>query len=439
MNGRIVCGVLLFLSLPFAWPVVAAAEPELTAAEQVKFASLTRDLNSPDPETLDLALGEMVRMGPRARGALGQLTEMLSDGRQLIYVTPRNITGHRSFQVNLSVVAVLRGIGPPAVPALVKALDNENDDVRIQAISALGNVRQHVDLAVWRNALQDSHPNVRWYAARAIALSKTPATVDALIPVLQDPDMKVRIEAAKALGEIGDIRAIEPLIDALPNGQMDLPLKYAIGMALAKFGEPSVKALLKRVDSLDENGRQMVGIAIRETDASSTQSLLLECLKNDHWEVREAAVHALGGLKTPVSLRVAIESVEDRHWNVRWTAIRWLGKLADDESADAIRQILLKKTLHDPEPKVRSNAIWTLYFFPGIPTNPYWETLEAALNDPSPRVRAKAALSCSKFPNIRFEARLKELLQDPDGEVRKEAAAALRQLPVDPGEDEESS
>ena len=59
---------------------------------------------------------------------------------------------------------------------------------------------------------------------------------------------------------------------------------------------------------------------------------------------------------------------------------RWLlGKLADDKSAGAIRPILLKMAENDPDAKVRNNALWALYFFPGIPTNDYWNTLRRLL------------------------------------------------------------
>jgi HEAT repeat protein len=364
-------------------------------------------------------------MGPKAAGALDRLTEMLADARQFNYPTVRYRSLRNKFQVNVSVVWVLRSIGPQAVPALVTALKNEDENVRLPAIQSLCEMRQPVMLDVWLEAVHDGNQYVQIYAARELAKSKSPAARDALCKVLQDDDVEVRIEVAQALGQIGDELAINPLIEALPVGKVNLRLESAVGEALSKIGVPAVKVLLERFKAFDENGRRMANMAIGKVDARQAGPLLLECVTSEHWQVREAAVIALASLKTPESLRVVTESVDDPDWNVRWTAARLLGTLVDDKSAGAIRAILLKMAVNDPHARVRDKALWTLYYLPGIPTDEYRKTIEGSLNDDSPRARATAACSCSKLPNARFGLRLKELLNDADGFVRAESAAAL--------------
>lgn len=425
MKRMLIFCVMTLLFLACLQPTAHAAESVLTDAERQKLAELVNDLDSDDPETLDLALQGLLAMGPKADSALDRLTEMLADARRFTYPTVRYRSLSRTFQVNVSVVGVLRSIGPQAVPALVTALKNEDEKVRLAAIQALVGLRHPVRLEVWLEAVKDNNPYVQIYAARELGKSKSPAANDALCNVLHVEDMEVRIEVVKALGQIGDEQVIGPLLDALPGAPGDMKLESAVGTALAKFGEPAVKVLLERIDSFDENRRRMVGLAIRELDPEKTGPLLLECLKSEHWQVRGAAVDALARLKTPESLRVVIDAVEDPNSNVRFMAARMLGELAGNKSAGAIRAILLKMAGNDPNAKVRDNALWTLYSFPGIPTFDYWSTLEAALDDESPRVRATAASSCVKYPNVRFAARLKELLNDPSVSVRAESAAAL--------------
>ncbi len=417
--------VIILVSLACLRPTTLAFQPELTDAEQQDLATLVKDLDSDDSQTLLLALQRLLAMGPKATEAVDALAKLLNDERQLVDSSASFRSGRTTVQVNVRVVWVLRSIGPQAVPALVTALKNKDEQVRLPAMQALSELQQPVMLEVWLEALQDSNRYVRIYAARELAKSKSPAAVDALCKVLQDVDMDVRIEVAEALGRIGSEMAIGPLIEGLPAGEVNISLEFAVGVALAKIGEPAVKVLLERFEGFDENERRMVNMAIREIDTQQTRPLLLECLRNEHWQVREAAIDALARLKTPESLHVVIDSVEDPDWNVRWTVARLLGKLADDKSAGAIRPLLLKMAETDPEAKVRNNALWALYSFPGIPTDDYWKTLEAALHDTSPRVRATAACSCSKFPNARFGPRLKELLDDPDRNVRAESAAAL--------------
>ncbi len=75
-------------------------------------------------------------------------------------------------------------LGPPAVPYLIRALADEDPDVRIVAAHAL-------------RRLGD---------ARA---------VEPLIAVLKDEDKDVRFFAAWELGALGDARAVEPLAELL--------------------------------------------------------------------------------------------------------------------------------------------------------------------------------------------------------------------------------
>src|ERR1039458_7061558 len=53
----------------------------------------------------------------------------------------------------------------------------------------------------------------------------------------------VRKAAASALGEIGDARAVEPLIAAFTRGNHDVIRKVA-GEALAQIGTPAVEPLI---------------------------------------------------------------------------------------------------------------------------------------------------------------------------------------------------
>lgn len=422
--SRVIICVTSFFWLACVRQTAPAAESALTDTERQKLTSVVKDLDSSNPQTLDSALQRLLAMGPKAAGALDRLTLMLADGRRLTYPDSSR-SGSKTFQVNVIVVWVLRSIGPQAVPALVAALKNEDENVRLPAIQALAELRQHVPLKAWLDAVRDSNMYVQICAARELAKSKDPAVVAALCNVLQDEDLELRIEVAKALGQVGDEKAIIPLIEALPNDRVNVNVETAVGKALAKMGTPAVIVLLEKIETLDESGRRMVNTAIRSVDALQTRQVLLECLKSKHWQVREAAVNALATLKTPESLRVITDSVDDPDWHVRWTAARMLGDLANDKLADAIRPILLKMAANDVDARVRENALWTLYYFPTIPTDDYWTTLEVALHDQSPKVRAAAANSCGKFPNAKFGPRLIELLNDVDGDVRAESALAL--------------
>jgi HEAT repeat protein len=102
------------------------------------------------------------------------------------------------------------------VKGLIKALGDEKDsDVRGNAARALGTIgdARAVEPLIIR-ALGDSDHGVRWNAAEALGKIGEP-TVEPLIRALVDGSNDVRQNAAQALGTIGDARAVEPLIRAL--------------------------------------------------------------------------------------------------------------------------------------------------------------------------------------------------------------------------------
>jgi len=70
--------------------------------------------------------------------------------------------------------------------------------------------------------LRSDEPRLRLAAANALAAMSRSAcicqAVPALIDTLKDPDPDVRAAAAEALGEIGDVRAVDALQEILSEG-----------------------------------------------------------------------------------------------------------------------------------------------------------------------------------------------------------------------------
>lgn len=78
------------------------------------------------------------------------------------------------------------------------------------------------------------HPESREEAAEALGEIRDPKAVDPLIAALRDRDAEVREEAAKSLGMIGDRKAVEPLNEALKD--VDPKVRREAEQALARLG-----------------------------------------------------------------------------------------------------------------------------------------------------------------------------------------------------------
>ncbi len=131
-----------------------------------------------------------------------------------------------------------------AIELLIQAIKDKDKNVRINAAEALGNIGEPA-VEPLIQALKDEDFNVQVNAARALGIIGEPA-VEPLIQALKDEDWVDRYLAIWTLGNIGDERAIEPLIQALKDKE-GMVRTYA-AQALGNIGderaiEPLIQAM----------------------------------------------------------------------------------------------------------------------------------------------------------------------------------------------------
>lgn len=119
------------------------------------------------------------------------------------------------------------------VEDLISDLGSEIEADRVAAALVLGEIGDSRALDPLIAALKDENATVRYAAAEAFAVIGDPRTVDPLIKAMNDEDFVVRMTAAFALGEIGDSRAVGPLIDALDDESSGV--RSDAGIALGKI------------------------------------------------------------------------------------------------------------------------------------------------------------------------------------------------------------
>jgi len=134
-------------------------------------------------------------------------------------------------------------------------------------------------------ALEDEGESVRGSAAYAIALApvRDPRTVSVLVPLLQDEALAA--SAAFALGSFGDVRAVEPLIDALNHNNV-IVRRFA-AHALGELGDPiAISPLLKLLD--DEDAGLVAVQALGTMKARQASPYLAAMLKKMRWQAPRA-------------------------------------------------------------------------------------------------------------------------------------------------------
>jgi HEAT repeat protein len=201
--------------------------------------------------------------------------------------------------------------------------------------------------------------------------------VQKFLRALEDKDPKVRIDAVDALGEAGDLRAVEPLMQAMQKQEnAGIPQARMI-IALGKLQDPRatgilLKVLYGRVDTVpfsemarvraveslgrigDERAipplfrfmRQQVereGSCVRETlvqIARAHPRPFYEAMQDPDDYVRSEAARVLRTILEPESVPVLMAALNDVNYVVRINAAEALGHLSDPRATEPLRQAL---------------------------------------------------------------------------------------------------
>lgn len=262
-----------------------------------------------------------------------------------------------------------------------------------------------------------------------------------LIGFLSHHDAKLRGEGAKALGKIGDPEAVKPLIAALLQEKQDeqMPLALAeigdltaldplleafkdadrevrpnIAIALGAFNDKkAVAALIEGLSDLDPNVRFSSISSLGKLKDSSAVSNLLGCLgENNEW-IFLNVVDALAkmGAHRATNPLVAFY-LKERNERKRSALITALGAIGDLTSVPT-----LSKALRDTDDRVKANAIESLAKL-GLPAEKALSLIQPFLKHPNNRVRGNAMVAAGGLGNIDLTPNMRSMLDDPDKWIR---------------------
>ncbi len=199
--------------------------------------------------------------------------------------------------------------------------------------------------------------------------------VEIQIDLLKDRDWFRRKDAAITLGEMGDERAIGPLIIALRDAEWNV--REAAEESLAQIGSPAVEPLIKALREYqirnyvikvlgkikDERVLDPLMAQIRNEEFKdvATKALvdvglpaverLMAVLNDKDNNVRKHAVLALGEIGIPEAVEPLIEATKDEDWQVRMAAIAGLDLIGDERGKPAVKALV-----KDPDFAVQMRA-----------------------------------------------------------------------------------
>lgn len=227
-------------------------------------------------------------------------------------------------------------------------------------------------------ALHSRHWHKRLKAAERLGYLGDGVSGPALVDALQDPVLAVRLAAARSLGNLGETRAIVPILVAfdLP-GEMN---QRRLAEALHAFGPAAVEPLLGVLANVHGTySDNAIGVAERVLGmlrAPEAVKPLTTLLTHPEFRVRLNAVRSLGQIGNHVDTMLLARLAKDPAWEVRNVVMQCLGKLHSTRNIK-----LIEEGTRDTAWWVRFSAAQALWELGG----PGRETLHRAMDGSSDR------------------------------------------------------
>ena len=349
-------------------------------------------------------------------------------------------------------IFLLGRCGKAAVPILVNVLGDENESLvfgaRIALISTFSNIDDSSDLAdanaELMRALRDPNVRIRRNVAMLLLLDLWEGNTLTYVDALKDPDALVRIYIAGGFGaqlaysRLGwrdpDIIPVvmPPLLEALgndPDVRVRIEAARAIGEAETD-ALPWVSALKAALRDGEERVRWAAAGALTEVrpDTGEQLPVLLTALNKGNKKERAEAARGLGRLGPGAAEAVPHlqKALKDEDGDVRRCSINALGEISS-KAAPSVPALI--EALRDSQDLIRLSAANALGDI-GPAAREAVPSLGDALSDKEPFVRSCAAIALGKMGPAAREAipALEAALNDKDFVVRREVSRALQRI-----------
>jgi HEAT repeat protein len=198
-----------------------------------------------------------------------------------------------------------------------------------------------------------------WSAAEAIVETTDLRAVESLVAITENESLMgtSRLAAIYALGRLGDVHAVEPLIRLIEKGPDHI--REGAVKAIGQLDDPRAQKWLNesialRLTDLDEQVQNRAYKQFQGLDQGQIEqvlSIIRAYAKSHESSVRCEAARALGMLGTQ-ALDELLELLRDSEWNVRGFAAESLGRLKDARAVDPLLLLLRQESTQSTRIKV---------------------------------------------------------------------------------------
>lgn len=222
---------------------------------------------------------------------------------------------------------------PPIIEAVVMALAKMKDKPLIKWF-----VEQTIGPA-------QSNPAVKANACWALSFIKFEEATQPLVKALADNDPRVSIKVMEAMAPLAPANSYSDVV-AKKLSHSDAEVRYVAARTIAVMKSPKVfDTLVKKMNESNAEVRAalIAAIAVVEKPDKSLPRLV-RALKDTAPEVKISAVESLFGIDEEQAIKLLPELINDRDWPVRASVIHALSKIRKKESVHPLITRLPKET-----------------------------------------------------------------------------------------------
>jgi HEAT repeat protein len=270
-------------------------------------------------------------------------------------------------------------------------------------------------------------PRERIHTARELAKQGSQA-IPKLQPMLSDPDLDVRIEAVKAIVEIGTQASLDPLIQATRDNDPEIQIRATDGLVnfyLPGYVRTGLSASLRRIGAaikakFTETNDQVIDPYV-QARPEVIEALGKLARGGSSMESRANAARAIGVLRGRAALPDLYEALRSKDDQVLYESLIAIQKIRDPAAAPHFAFLL-----RDLDNRVQLAAIITTGMLRNRDAVPTLRDLLAHPRNKDVRRAALTAIAMISDPANR--PLLARYLNDRDAELRAAAAEGLGRL-----------
>jgi HEAT repeat protein len=248
-----------------------------------------------------------------------------------------------------------------AIQAIIRALEDKDEDVRSYAAEILGDVEFAKASIPLTRALEDPSWKTRSAAISSFGKHRKPDTVQFLIFGLKDEHPQVRYNAAKGLKNFDDISIIEHLFELLKDNNESV--REEAKTTLLQFPIKVPASLVARfILDLNKMVKETAVEFLTYRVEGNPVPHLEKAFEDEDWEIRLLSLQELrklidiGEIEDPNIYKINLKALDDPHARVRYEAISNIGVLNEPKAIEILGEI----ARNDENPNNRLMATETM-------------------------------------------------------------------------------